>query len=84
MPHRARIYTILDAPVQFGGALRTMVGTNVTHIDLHDYTGQSTNATDANGNTAQAVEAQTLLARDCAAGLIVGCNGGWDRQDSVS
>jgi len=61
-----------------GGALRTMVGTNITHIDLHDYTGQQTNAVGSNGNTVQATEAQTLLARDCAAGLIVGCSGGWD------
>ena len=61
-----------------GGALRTMVGTNITHINLHDYSGQQTNATDGNGNTVQATEAQTFLAHDCAAGLLVGCNGGWD------
>jgi hypothetical protein len=61
-----------------GGALRTMIGVNVTHVDLHDYTGDSTVAKDASGNTTMAPEAQTLLARDCAAGLLVGCAGGWD------
>jgi hypothetical protein len=61
-----------------GGALRTMVGTNITHMDLHDYTGDPTNATDANGHTVQALEAETLLAHDCAAGIVVGCKGGFD------
>jgi outer membrane protein assembly factor BamA len=61
-----------------GGALRTMIGTNITHADLHDYTGQTTSATDASGHQVSVPEAQTLLARDCAAGLVVGCAGGWD------
>ncbi len=61
-----------------GGVMRTMVGTNITHTDVHDYTGQSTNAVGANGQTVQAVEAPTMLAGDCAKGLIVGCAGGWD------
>lgn len=61
-----------------GGALRTMIGTNITHIDIHDYTGQGTNATAPNGATIQSTEAPTLLHDDCAKGVLVGCNGGWD------
>jgi outer membrane protein assembly factor BamA len=61
-----------------GGALRTMIGTNLTHVDLTEYTGQSTVATAADGSSTHAPEAQTLLGRDCAAGLVVGCAGGWD------
>ncbi len=61
-----------------GGALRTMIGTNVTRASLHDYTGQSVQATAPSGSTVNAPEAQTLLAHDCAAGLLVGCSGGWD------
>lgn len=61
-----------------GGALRTMIGTNITHVDLHDYTGDTTNANGPGGNTAPGLEAQTLLAHDCAARLITGCAGGWD------
>jgi hypothetical protein len=61
-----------------GGALRTMIGTNLTHVDLTDYSGQSTTATAADGSSTHVPEAQTLLARDCAAGIVVGCAGGWD------
>jgi hypothetical protein len=63
-----------------GGVLRSMVGTNISYGAIHDYTGDST-ATgnkDANGHTVYAPEAMTLLAADCAARRIVGCNGGWD------
>ncbi len=61
-----------------GGALRTMVGANFTHTSIHDYTGQQTNAVGANGQTVQATEARTFVASDCAKGLLVGCDGGWD------
>lgn len=61
-----------------GGALRTMVGANFTHASIHDYTGQQTNAVGANGQTVAATEARTFLAGDCAKGLLVGCDGGWD------
>jgi hypothetical protein len=61
-----------------GGTLRTMVGTNIAHASIHDYTGQQINAVGADGHTVQATEAPTFLSRDCAAGLLVGCSGGWD------
>lgn len=61
-----------------GGAMRTMIGTNLSHVAIHDYTGEQTPATDAGGHPVTAPEAPTLFARDCAAGLLVGCGGGWD------
>ncbi len=63
-----------------GGLLRSMVGVNISYIALHDYSGESTpsSATDSSGNSVRAPEAPTLLSRDCAAGLVVGCGGGWD------
>jgi hypothetical protein len=63
-----------------GGLLRSMVGVNVTYMAIHDYSGQATlsSATDPSGNSVRVPEAPTLLSRDCGAGLIVGCGGGWD------
>jgi hypothetical protein len=63
-----------------GGVLRSMVGTNLSYSALNDYTGDltATSQKDGSGNTMYVPEAQTLLAHDCAAKLIVGCNGGWD------
>jgi hypothetical protein len=63
-----------------GGLLRSMVGVNITYLNIHDYSGDSTpsSATDPSGNAVRVPEAPTLLARDCAAGILVGCGGGWD------
>lgn len=61
-----------------GGVLRPMVGLGFAYMNITDYTGQLTDATDAGGSSVQAREAQTLLAADCAARRIVGCNGGFD------
>jgi hypothetical protein len=64
--------------ILLGGILRSMIGTNLAYVDLHDYSGQVVNATGSNGKSTKAVEATTLLASDCAAGRILGCNGGTD------
>jgi hypothetical protein len=61
-----------------GGILRPFVGFNFSYTDLTDYTGRTADATAPNGATVSAREAPTLLARDCAAGSIIGCGGGWD------
>jgi hypothetical protein len=63
-----------------GGLLRSMVGANISYMDIHDYSGDltSSSAVDPSGNAVRVPEAPTLLARDCAAGLLVGCGGGWD------
>jgi hypothetical protein len=61
-----------------GGVLRPFFGFNFSYANLTDYTGRPTDAKAANGSTVQAPEAPTLFASDCAAGIIVGCHGGWD------
>jgi hypothetical protein len=61
-----------------GGVLRPMIGFGFSYTHIHDYSGDSIDATDASGANVKATEAQTLLAADCAAHRIVGCSGGWD------
>lgn len=53
-----------------GGILRTQFGLTISHGNIHDYTGSRSD----NG----AIQASTRFSEDCAAKLIVGCNGGWD------
>jgi hypothetical protein len=62
----------------FGGIIRPFIGVGLSYSRVTDRTGDVTDATDAGGNSVQAPEAQTLLAQDCAAQRIVGCEGGWD------
>jgi len=66
--------------IMLGGILRSMVGVNISYMDLHDYSGEptATSAADSSGSAVRAPEATTLLAADCAAGRLVGCGGGWD------
>jgi hypothetical protein len=61
-----------------GGVLRPFIGLGFNYTSLTDFTGRFTDATDSGGNTVQAGEATTLLARDCATRAIVGCTGGFD------
>jgi hypothetical protein len=61
-----------------GGVLRPMFGFGFSYFTYHDYSGDTVDALDGAGNTVQAREAQTFVSRDCQAGLLVGCNGGWD------
>src|SRR5690348_15833652 len=63
-----------------GGLLRSMVGTTSTYLTIHDYSGGPTDssAVEPSGNAVRVPEAQTLLVRDCASGILVGCGGGWD------
>lgn len=53
-----------------GGILRSQFGMTISHANIHDYTGSRAD----NG----AIQASTRFAEDCAAKVIVGCNGGWD------
>lgn len=62
----------------FGGILRPFIGVGFSHFSRHDYSGELSDATDATGNAVQAPQATTFLAADCAAGLLVGCSGGFD------
>ncbi len=61
-----------------GGRLRPFLGIGLAYADLEDYTGRSVDATDSGGNVVKARQATTLLAADCAAHRITGCNGGFD------
>jgi hypothetical protein len=63
-----------------GGILRSMVGVNLSYMNIHDYPGQSvaTSSNDSSGHAIDATEAPTLLSTDCASGRLVGCGGGWD------
>ncbi|MBA3376580.1 MAG: BamA/TamA family outer membrane protein [Actinobacteria bacterium] len=64
----------------FGGVVRGFVGLSVAYASVRQWTGESIKADDpATGRTdLDAREAPTRLDRDCAAGLVVGCGGGFD------
>jgi hypothetical protein len=61
-----------------GDRMRVLAGFGVSYARIRDYTGKRVDAIDAAGRDAQAPEAPTRLATDCAAGLLVGCAGGRD------
>ena len=50
-----------------GGVLRPFIGLGFNYTSLSDFTGRFTDATGPSGNSVQAGEAPTFLARDCAA-----------------
>jgi hypothetical protein len=56
--------------------VRVLGGLGVAYTRIRDYTGAQVGAVDAAGHDAQATEAPTRLATDCAAGRLVGCSGG--------
>ena len=58
--------------------IRVLAGVGLSYARIHDYTGRAVDAIDDAGRDAQAVEAPTRLAEDCAAGRLVGCGGGRD------
>ena len=62
----------------FGGVVRPILGVTIAHTYVRDYTGSGVDAIDGVGNTVTATQASTLLHEDCAAGRILGCDGGWD------
>jgi hypothetical protein len=59
----------------FGGIVRPLVGYQVRYTSLEDYTGDRI---DPPGGGGRATQLPTKLAADCAAGIIDGCNGGFD------
>lgn len=58
--------------------VRALAGIGLSYTRIEDYTGKTVDAVGANGQATTAPEAQTRLAADCAAGLVVGCHGGRD------
>jgi hypothetical protein len=61
-----------------GGIVRSLVGFGISHVTLGDYTSKTADATDVAGASTQAPSAPTRFHDDCASGLLVGCEGGWD------
>lgn len=61
-----------------GDRVRVLGGIGVTWARIRDYTGKRVDALDAQGNDTEAVQAETRLAADCRAGIVVGCDGGRD------
>ena len=64
----------------FGGLVRAVAGLKLAYADVRQWTGETVTASDAaSGRTGiDAVQAPTLLERECARGVVVGCGGGLD------
>ena len=64
----------------FGGVVRGLVGVSVAYASVRQWTGETVTADDpATGQTdIERPQATTRLQLDCAAGLLVGCNGGFN------
>lgn len=61
-----------------GDTVRVLAGLGASYAWIDDYTGETVDAIDAAGAQTTATEAETRLAADCAAGRVVGCDGGFD------
>jgi outer membrane protein assembly factor BamA len=59
-----------------GGRLRPLIGFQVRHVDIDDLTGKQVKKI-AEGSS-KGTQLPTRLLEDCAAGVIIGCDGGWD------
>ena len=53
-----------------GGLIRPLVGLQISHVWVDDYSGQVSKS--------GVVQENTHLRDDCQGGLAIGCNGGWD------
>jgi outer membrane protein assembly factor BamA len=62
----------------FGGIVRPLVGLRVRYTDIHDFTGARVDAEDASGDDVRATQQPTRLHTDCLAGVITGCQGGFE------
>ena len=62
----------------WGGRLRPMLGLGVSYNQIDDYTGKLVTVSSADGGELRAPMGPTRLSEDCQAGLIVGCQGGWN------
>lgn len=59
------------------GLIRPLIGLGVTYADITDYTGQDVTADGADGEV-EVPMGRTLLREQCDAGMVVGCDGGWN------
>ena len=61
----------------FGGLVRLLTGVAVVHNGIDDYTGEEVDVR-IDGEIERAVSDTTRLEETCQAGLLIGCDGGWD------
>jgi hypothetical protein len=61
-----------------GGIVRVLGGLQFRHVNVDDYTGETVEGEDANGNDVAAIQEPTHLLEDHLAGRIHGFDGGWD------
>ena len=66
-----------------GGIVRPLLGLNVSRVKVDDFTGDTVDATNAAGQTVDATQLPTKLLDDCEAGIVDGCDGGWDNYIKV-
>ncbi len=59
------------------GLLRPMLGIGLTYNQLEDYSGNRVSV-EVDGREVRATQGPTRLSEDCDAGVIVGCDGGWN------
>jgi hypothetical protein len=62
----------------FGGIVRPLVGLRLRYTEISDPTGSEVDAEDATGHSLKAIEQPTRAHTDCLAGMITGCNGGFE------
>jgi hypothetical protein len=62
----------------WGGRLRPMLGLGISYNQIHDYSAERISVASSGGRELRATMGATRLSEDCAAGLIVGCEGGWN------
>jgi hypothetical protein len=61
----------------FGGVVRALAGISVSYANVEQWTGEVVHAhASGTSDDVDARQAPTRLDRDCAAGLVVGCQGG--------
>ncbi|MBX3155148.1 MAG: BamA/TamA family outer membrane protein [Deltaproteobacteria bacterium] len=73
-----RPYLLGSVQRDFKKVLRVQAGLGFSYAQIRDYTGTRVDATDAGGQAATATQSPTRLREECAAGIVVGCDGGWD------
>jgi outer membrane protein assembly factor BamA len=66
----------LERPL-WGGRLRPLLGAGISYNQIDDVTGETVSISTADGER-RAIMGASRLQEDCQAGLIEGCEGGWN------
>lgn len=64
----------------WGGRVRAQYGAIVQYLNVERYDGRPVQAKDAAGNDVTVTHGPSKLGEDCAAGLALGCSGGWNNM----